>query len=247
VKRSMAMVLVSVMVACGDGGPTAPQVVTEAPRAVVAPGNSVGTPTVVQPPAEGSVWSLRGAKGILYVAYSGDVRAEIETHWTTFDGQGSPQDRWRLFIEPHSELAVSFPKTTCFQGDAEQVGVKPIGGVFFDRNGDPFNPSLQPEKVVECGVRPTPQPTPEPTPKPTPPPPPDPECPLPEVDVLTWQGKGNPETECAAFGRYVPTDGPAAFYICKAGNDREVWLSEPTGETCRNGKGISHVTACSCY
>jgi hypothetical protein len=83
-------------------------------------------------------------------------------------------------------------------------------------------------------------------PPPPPPPPPPQTCELPSVEVLSWQGKGDPATECAAFGDYVPVEADPLFWICKAGNDREVWLTEPTGESCRNGKDISHTVPCGC-
>jgi hypothetical protein len=72
-----------------------------------------------------------------------------------------------------------------------------------------------------------------------------PTCELPEVEVLSWSGPGDPESECAAFGDYVPSEVPD-FWICKAGNDREVWLEEPTGSSCRNGKDVSHTLGCAC-
>ncbi len=78
--------------------------------------------------------------------------------------------------------------------------------------------------------------------------PPQEVCPFPEAEVLTWHGASSPEEECAAFGPYVLTRDPV-FWICKAGNDHEVWSEKPpTGEgaTCRNGKEISHATSCGC-
>ena len=77
------------------------------------------------------------------------------------------------------------------------------------------------------------------------------ECPVvclpPEEITISWVGAGDPETECAAFGDYVPAgDANPLFWICKAGNDREVWLTFPDGDTCRNGKDVSHVRACVC-
>ena len=77
------------------------------------------------------------------------------------------------------------------------------------------------------------------------------ECPVvclpPEEITISWVGAGDPETECAAFGDYVPAgDHNPLFWICKAGNDREAWLTFPDGDTCRNGKDVSHVRACIC-
>jgi len=84
-----------------------------------------------------------------------------------------------------------------------------------------------------------PVPAPEDCPKP---------CEIPDEGyTLSWSGKGDPQTECQAFGDYdAIDDGTPAFFICKAGLDREVQYSYPTGETCSNGKDISHVTACVC-
>jgi hypothetical protein len=77
-------------------------------------------------------------------------------------------------------------------------------------------------------------------------PPPPPPCELPaEGTTLSWSGKGDPQTECEAFGSY-DAGLPADFWICKAGTDREVMYSYPEGSTCSNGKDISHVTTCVC-
>ena len=73
------------------------------------------------------------------------------------------------------------------------------------------------------------------------------ECVLPEEGLtLSWRGAGDPQTECRAFGEYNAVRTGADFYICKAGTDREVMYSPPTGETCSNGKDISHITKCAC-
>jgi len=72
-------------------------------------------------------------------------------------------------------------------------------------------------------------------------------CIAPEEITLSWEGPGDPATECAAFGDYVPAgDHNPLFWICKAGTDREAWLTFPDGDTCRNGKDVSHVRACVC-
>lgn len=77
-------------------------------------------------------------------------------------------------------------------------------------------------------------------------------CVLPEEGTtLSWNGEGNPEAECDAFETFTGEDyivgtPPPGFYICKAGEDREVMYSYPQGETCGNGKDISHVTSCVC-
>jgi hypothetical protein len=73
-----------------------------------------------------------------------------------------------------------------------------------------------------------------------------------EGKVLSWEGRGDPETECKAFeepGLYGPYDDDEVtptWFICKSGNDREVMYTYPTGATCANGKDISHVTGCDC-
>lgn len=76
------------------------------------------------------------------------------------------------------------------------------------------------------------------------------ECPVclpPEEITISWEGPGDPETECAAFGDYVPAgDHNPLFWICKAGTDREAWLTFPDGDTCRNGSDVSHIRACIC-
>lgn len=100
----------------------------------------------------------------------------------------------------------------------------------------------------EPSPTPSPEPSPEPSPTPSPEPSPDPQCLLPEEGtVLSWKGAGDPQTECRNFGLYDAVDeGTPDFYLCKAGNDREVDYQEPTGPTCGNGKDVSHVTRCVC-
>lgn len=73
------------------------------------------------------------------------------------------------------------------------------------------------------------------------------DCVTPEAGtVLTWEGPGDPDTECAAFGPYLATELGGDFYLCKAGNDREVVYPPLPEGVCGNGKDISHITACEC-
>jgi hypothetical protein len=72
------------------------------------------------------------------------------------------------------------------------------------------------------------------------PPPPPPVC---EVPFGPHPKQGNPRAECGYFGA-VP--GPAGFYICKAGTEMFASTSPFTGDTCPNGKDISHITECEC-
>jgi hypothetical protein len=72
------------------------------------------------------------------------------------------------------------------------------------------------------------------------------DCVIPdEGTTLSWSGKGDPDTECEAFGPYEATWSNPDFYICKAGNDRIVEYSPP-GAKCDNGKDRSHTTKCRC-
>ncbi len=72
-------------------------------------------------------------------------------------------------------------------------------------------------------------------------------CVIPEAGTtLSFHGPANCEAECEAFGDYECSDNGADFWICKAGNDRIAEHEFPDGDTCRNGKDVSHVRACVC-
>jgi len=73
-------------------------------------------------------------------------------------------------------------------------------------------------------------------------------CVIPEAGTtISFEGAGDCETECEAFGDYQCSDDETAdFWICKAGTDRIAEHEFPDGDTCRNGKDVSHVRACVC-
>jgi hypothetical protein len=90
------------------------------------------------------------------------------------------------------------------------------------------------------------------TPCPTPPP-----CVGPQLgSKVSFQGAGDPDTECAKFGGYESVQKqefwpwtftqPYTFLICKAGNDRIVEIVNQFDTKCSNGKDISHVVSCTC-
>lgn len=64
-----------------------------------------------------------------------------------------------------------------------------------------------------------------------------------EVPFGPFPKQGNPRAECGFFGAVPASPG---FYICKAGQDMFASTSPFTGQTCPNGKDISHITTCGC-
>lgn len=152
-RKLMLGLALGALVACGGTGTvTGPEEVSGVPGG--------GEPTAVaatpapQPvavtPAPGSAFKLSGAKGVLILEYSGSARTSVQTYYTSFDDQTTKFAVETHNVEPNSELKREIG--SCRQGDAEQVGGGFSGGVFFDKNGDPFNPTRNPEKVAECRV-----------------------------------------------------------------------------------------------
>jgi hypothetical protein len=119
------------------------------------------------------IWGTPGA--CLHVAYNGEAsHAEIETSRRGFSQSGT-SNVLRHTVATGSTITRCFSEA-CIEADAEQVGVKPIGGIWFDVNQNPFtNPERFPEKIAACsrGI-PTPSPTPSPSPSPSPSPTPCP-------------------------------------------------------------------------
>lgn len=150
-KQFVGALALSILAACGGSTISGPSPEQSEPQASAPVVQATPAPQpVADPTPSGSSFKLYGEKGVLYVEYSGSVRTAVETYYTSFDDQTTKFAVQVDNVEPKSTLKRSFPVSTCFQGDAEQVGVKPIGGVFFDINGDPFNPTKNPEKVAEC-------------------------------------------------------------------------------------------------
>lgn len=135
----------------GEPTPTAEQVAapSQAPAAAAPSPKPVdgGTPSSFE------IWGA--APGVLYVKYTGTVPAGIETYRTTFDDQTTPLEKQEHTIQPGQTLERKFSVRFCFQGDGDQPGVKELGGIFFDKDGEPFVPSRNPEKVQECRCTPT--------------------------------------------------------------------------------------------
>jgi hypothetical protein len=72
------------------------------------------------------------------------------------------------------------------------------------------------------------------------------ECEIPpDYNLTVDRPLGNPRSECAYFGDYVPGT-PADFWVTKCGKFYEVTESKWLGPTCSNGKDVSHRTPCKC-
>lgn len=156
--RSLAVCTIAVAYACGGGevsGPTS-NTPNPAPAPVAAP-QPEATPTPAAPapaPSTGPAFTLVGSTpSTITVTYNGEASsATIETFYTSFDDQETPFGKQSHTVNRGDSVVRAFGQV-CIQGDADQPGVKLIGGVFFDINGAPFNPSRNPEKVKECRDR----------------------------------------------------------------------------------------------
>lgn len=149
-------ILAGVIIGCDTSGPTSPTPTTEAPPPVAAaPAPApTATPTAVQPDDPGLAFELSClADSTLTVKYNGGAsRATIETFYTSFDDQTTPFGKQSHTVEAGGTVRRAFGQV-CIQGDADQPGVKLIGGCFYDIKGNPFIPSREPAKVKECRDR----------------------------------------------------------------------------------------------
>lgn len=167
--RKLLGVVASIMLAACSGTVTGPETVVEQPQPVAATEPVVVTPQPVAPTPTPEGSELWGNGGTLYVKYRGTAsRAVVETWYTSFDNQNAAQGFETATV--NNGDTVSRYIGVCRQGDARIVPGKELGGVFFDKAGNPFNPTRNPEKVTECRTpepTPTPRPSPSPTPEPT--------------------------------------------------------------------------------
>lgn len=153
-KKLLAVSFVTTLavIACTAEGPTTPPQTETIQRAEEPVVSATPVPTPVTAPAPGtSSFELTGAKpSTIYVKYTGEASfATIVTFYTSFDDQKTPFGKQSHTVKSGDTVTRVFDGT-CIQGDADQEGVKEIGGIFFDINGAPFNPTRNPEKVTEC-------------------------------------------------------------------------------------------------
>lgn len=153
-KKLLAVSFVATVafVACTAEGPTTPprtETIQRAEEPVVS-ATPAPTPVVAPNPSTPS-FELTGAKpSTIYVKYTGEASfVVITTFYTSFDDQTTPFGKQSHTVKSGDTVTRVFDGT-CIQGDADQEGVKEIGGVFFDINGAPFNPTRNPEKVTKC-------------------------------------------------------------------------------------------------
>lgn len=153
-KKLLAVSFVTTLavIACTAEGPTTPPQTETIQRAEEPVVSATPVPTPVTAPAPGtSSFELTGAKpSTIYVKYTGEASfATIVTFYTSFDDQKTPFGKQSHTVKSGDTVTRVFDQR-CIQGDADQEGVKEIGGVFFDIDGAPFNPTRNPEKVTEC-------------------------------------------------------------------------------------------------
>jgi len=150
----MTVAVACLLAACNSGtvtGPDPVETVAQAPEPVAA-----ATPAP-QPVAGGPTTAFElscGSGSTLSVKYNGPAsRATIETFYTSFDNQDLVFGKQSHTVNAGDSVTRTFD--VCQQADADQPGVKLIGGCFFDKRGEPFNPTKSPEKVAECRCVPT--------------------------------------------------------------------------------------------
>ena len=126
---------------CGEGTVQAPTpVATPVPPPPPAPAVVSGPAPVPTPtPPSGPAFELWGTAGsTIHVKYTGEAsRAEIETWYTSFENQKLPFAAKRDIVLKGDTFTRAFGGG-CKQGDAAQVGSKEIGGIYFDKDGNPF-------------------------------------------------------------------------------------------------------------
>lgn len=120
-----------------------------------AAGGTVGTPTAVLPDEPNKAFELSCLdSSTISVKYTGGAsRAAIDTWYTSLDDQDTAFAKQSHQVNSGDTVTRSFG-VSCIQGDADQPGVKLIGGCFFDKDGKPFIPSRNPEKVTACRTKP---------------------------------------------------------------------------------------------
>lgn len=148
--------LAVVMVGCDAAGPTRPDPVTKAPEPVVAapapaPSATPGAAPVADNPAAFELSCL--SDSTLTVKYNGEAsRAQVDTFYTSFDDQTTPFGKQSHVVARGDTVTRAFGQV-CIQGDADQPGVKLIGGCFFDINGKPFKAVPGAPQIAECRNR----------------------------------------------------------------------------------------------
>ncbi len=132
----------------------------------------VASPSPTPTPNTSKVFEIWGSAGsCLSISYNGEASyALIETSYRNIDSQQNSGHEQRNI--PKGEVFTRCFGISCIEADAEQVGVKPIGGIWFDKN---MNPVSSQQVSDSCKrVTPTPSPSPSPSPKPSPTPTPTP-------------------------------------------------------------------------
>jgi hypothetical protein len=155
-------ILAGAIIGCDTEGPTAPTPTTQAPAPPVAAAPAPAPSPTPTPSAIGGAdpapsFTLEGyAPSTIRVTYNGESPiASVDTWYTSLDNQDLEFAKQSHSISRGGTLERAFGQV-CIQADADQPGVKLIGGVFFDINGRPYNASKQPEKTKECRDRCTP-------------------------------------------------------------------------------------------
>ncbi len=149
-------------VGCDSGSVSGPTPTSEAPPPVASAPQPAptATPAVVDPGTPGSFELRCLPNSTLTVTYTGQAsRAVVDTWYTSFDNQGLPFGKQSHTVNSGDFVTRAFGEV-CIQGDADQPGVKLIGGCFFDIKGDPFKADNSPEsnaKTAACRGRCTPE------------------------------------------------------------------------------------------
>jgi hypothetical protein len=147
--------LIVVTPGCNTSGTTTgPDTTVSAPAPAPAPAAAatpapapVATPVPITPDKAWDVWGT--TKGVLHVKYTGEATyAQYLSYYTAIDSYAQIAEETRE-IKRGDEQTRPFDGT-CIQVDVEQIGVKPVGHVFFDKDGIPFDQHKNPEKLAAC-------------------------------------------------------------------------------------------------
>lgn len=144
-----------VLQGCDSGSVSGPTPTTEAPAPVAAAPAPAPTPTPGAVAGEDpAAFTLEGyAPSTIRVTYNGEAaQAKVETFYTSFDDQTTAFGKQQHTVSKGAFIERAFGQV-CIQGDADQPGVKLIGGIFFDIDGKPFNPTKEPAKTKACRDR----------------------------------------------------------------------------------------------
>lgn len=186
----------AVISGCGKEGPTVPPIVTEAPKASIAPNAlTIGVPTVVSPGT--STW-VEGGFGFGGRYSFKNVSREPITwtvYSTSFDDQTLVLSAKTVTTQPGDFFDGSLD-VRCRQVDAQQGEIRvgerataaPFAHAFINGYGEPVGagnardgcdvpnpePTPTPTPNPSPSPSPSPRPSPSPSPEPTPPPPPQP-------------------------------------------------------------------------